>query len=185
MVLEKNVSGYGGYSAYNYLLFQQNGNDEELTRQMAVSRIREILEFYRQYPGTGLEFFKEKILWQWVDPTFTCFHSTNLFKGQGLSMEIYRGKYREMITDFMNSYQNIVYFGLFVGCAVLLRKKIRATQMIIPVVFIGFFFFSAIWEARPRYMFTPFVLMVPFAANGMECLLQKIDNLRVGRSRHE
>jgi hypothetical protein len=177
MGLEKNSMGYGAYNAYNDLTFEKNGFDVEKTNQEAHEKIRELFIYYRENPKEAVAFFKEKILWQWTDPTFGSFLFTKTFDNQGIIRDIYYGKLRVPITEFMNQYQNLIYLGMFAGIIICAKNKMSGVNLILPTSLIGYFLFSLIWEAKPRYMVMCYILVIPFAAGGIEFICRKIKKL--------
>jgi hypothetical protein len=174
MGLEKNSMGYGAYNAYSIHTFAKNGFDTEKTNQEACERIREIFTYYSENPKEAVTFFKEKILWQWTEPSFGSFLFTKTFGNQGIIWDIYYGKLRKPITGFMNQYQNLIYLGIFAGIIICVRNNMSGINLILPTSFIGYFLFSMIWEAKPRYMVMCYILVIPFAAGGIEFICEFI-----------
>jgi hypothetical protein len=77
----------------------------------------------------------------------------------------------------MNQYQNLIYLGMFAGIIICARNKMSGVNLILPTSLIGYFLFSMIWEAKPRYMVMCYILVIPFAAGGIEFICRKIKKL--------
>jgi hypothetical protein len=177
MGLEKNSLGYGAYNAYNILTFEKNGFNADSTNKEACERIKEIFRYYSENPKEALMFFKEKILWQWTDPSFGSFLFTGHFSNDKIIWDIYYGRLRKPVTDIMNLYQNVIYLGMLAGTIICIKKNLSGVRLIIPVSFIGYFLFSAVWEAKPRYMVMCFIIIIPFAAGGIGYICSKLNAL--------
>jgi hypothetical protein len=65
-------------------------------------------------------------------------------------------------------------------------KKVALPQLLLPICFLGGFFFHLMWEAKAQYMFSYFVLLIPYAVLGFYSLAVEITAaLRVSReARH-
>ncbi len=177
MGMEKNALGYGAFNAFSELTFTETGYNAELTKQEAVQKIRLLSEYYLEHPKAAIVFLKEKILWQWTDPGYESMYSTSYFKTEGILKRVYYGDLRRPIWNLLNWYQNLIYFGLLFAFLYEWKNKNKGMQMIFQVVFLGYFCFSAIWEAKPRYMVMCFILMLPMAAYGLGQFCRKTEKL--------
>ena len=177
MGMEKNALGYGGFNAFATLTFVENGCDVEMTKEQSYARIREIVKHYIDNPEEGLNFYKEKILWQWTDPSFESIFATHQFESEGIARRIYYEDLRVPIWKFMESYQNLIYFGVLCGVISCFKNRKTGIDLIIPTLFVGYFLFSLLWEAKPRYMVMCYILMIPFAAYGITQVCRAIKQL--------
>ncbi len=166
MGMEKSSMGYGYFNSFATLTFAECGYDAELTRQVAHETIGRIAAYYLEHPREGLEFYKEKVLWQWTDPSFESMFCTREFENRGLLREAYYGDLRSKVWRMMEWQQNFVYFGLLVAFGAECRRK-SGGGMIFQLLFLGAFFFSVLWEAKPRYVFMGYMMILPMAARGI------------------
>lgn len=167
MGMEKNTLGYGAWNNFSDETFEATGFSAELTKQEAYQKIRQLSKYYLNNPKEAVVFLKEKILWQWTDPDYESMYSTSRFENEGFLKRVYYGDLRRPIWNLLNWYQNLVYFGLLIAFLCEWKKKNNGLQMIFQVIFLGYFFFSILWEAKPRYMVMCFIMMLPLAAYGL------------------
>lgn len=64
----------------------------------------------------------------------------------------------------------MIFFGAIFGAIGSLIKKKRLEDYLIPVVLVGGFLFSLLWEAKPRYVYPYFVILLPYATVGIAYL---------------
>lgn len=184
MGMEKNALGYGAFNAFSNLTFTETGYNAELTKQESYKKIRKILEYYRENPKEAAVFLKEKILWQWTDPDYESMYSALDFKGDDFFQRVYYGDLRLLVWNLLNWYQNLIYFGLLFAFLYEWRNKNNGMQIIFQVIFLGYFFFCILWEAKPRYMVMCFLLMLPMAAYGLGQFCREMEKL-VGKLRRQ
>ena len=85
----------------------------------------------------------------------------------GMAYEITYGKWRETISNFMDAYQSMIYLMMIIGTIGAALKKEKAISFLWPLIFLGGFFFSVIWEAKARYIYPYFVMLIPISAYGV------------------
>ncbi len=162
--------GPGAFDGKAAYLFADAEYNPEVAKEMAKEAIAERMDEFKENPEIAWEFLKEKILWQWEAPCFMSFSNTRIVEDgypKGIAYEINMGKLREPLADFMDSYQSFAYFAFLAGAVGMLLKKERFTGHIWAIIFLGGFFFSAIWEAKTRYTYPYFVMMMPLCAYGI------------------
>ena len=177
MGMETSMYGYGAYNGFSYWTFIETGCNAELTKQKSYERIGQLIEYYSENPKEGIVFLKEKILWQWTDPSYESLFWTNEFKNEGFFKRIYYGDLRLPVWNLLNWYQNLIYFGLLFAFLYEWRNKNNGMQIIFQVIFLGYFFFSIIWEAKPRYMVMCYIMMLPMAAYGLSQFCREAEKL--------
>ena len=72
----------------------------------------------------------------------------------------------------------IIYFGAFLYFVLAIDKENNVLQHLFAVALIGGFLFSIIWEAKARYMFPYYVMMLPMANIGYITLITKVEKIR-------
>lgn len=178
-------SGYGP-AAYNgtlYTVYEEAGLEKEAGKQEFNRRIEERVEYFLENPQYMGEFYREKLLWQWICPTYQCFTHTRFYAEgypQGLAYEINYGKYREPVFQYMNVYQSFVYLAVILGSILLSLRKENFMGYIWSITLLGEILFSLLWEAKPRYVFPFIALMLPCCAYGIAGLSEEIAG-RAGR----
>ena len=130
-------------------------------------------------PGAALLFFKEKILSQWLEPTFSVmsYGLRCAYQGEynGLAIMLFReGRLNDLVCGLMNVYHQVLYVLALVGTGSLFMRRKNAAAMVLPVVVIGGFMFHTIMEAKSQYIYPYFVYMIPLCALGLKVLAQSV-----------
>lgn len=184
--MEKNSMGYGAYNAFGQTTFEATGYNAELTKQESYKMLRLIAEYYLDYPKEAVVFFANKVAWQWTAPDYEGILSTCQFNGNEFFKRFYYGDLRVPLWNILNWHQNLVYFGLLFAFLREWKNKNNGLQIIFQVIFLGYFFFSAIWEAKPRYTVMCYFMMLPMAAYGLWQFCAETERLvkKTARSPH-
>ncbi len=160
--------GQGSYNNYDWELYQQCGLDESMAVPVAKKDIAQRLRYWSDNPGAAVTFFKEKLLNQWIDPTFNVFVMTDTFRERPEWVaDIYKEESKQGITVFLNEYQAVGYLALFGYFVWIIAKKRNPKECLPGLILVGEFLFSAIWEAKGRYVYPYAVLAIPCMAGGL------------------
>ena len=183
MGMQEGGRAAGWYNGFNFNTYQKNGLDasaaNELSRQVIEERITEFIE----NPVYAGQFYGEKFLSQWADGTYACLQATLATFGGRISFfqEVYEGKYSGIFREYCNALQNIIYVGLLLFTVKTMKKK-EAQGDLVKYLFmigvVGGLLFHMIWEANSRYIFVYGLLLLPYAASGVEWILngKKMNN---------
>ncbi|MBQ8189930.1 MAG: hypothetical protein IJZ44_09150 [Lachnospiraceae bacterium] len=169
--------GYGAYDGKAGTLFKEAGYAPDVAAEMAKEEIADRIAYFREDPQSGLEFFREKILWQWISPSYMCFSNTRFTQEGypvGVAYSIVEGDAREAVTDLMDAFQSLVYLLMIIGAFGIVRKRDNFMSWIWSLSVVGGFLFSILWEAKTRYTYPYFVMMIPTCAYGIYFLGEKI-----------
>ena len=140
----------GWFSGYNYDVFFENYCDPEASSQVAKEDLKAFIEYCLENPAYALEFYEQKFAAQWNEPMY-----------QSLVMNC---KIVEEQNPVMDSFYFVVNF----------KKKQGIEVHVLMVGIFGGFLFSLLWEAKTRYVFPYFVMMLPYAALGIEQMVVKV-----------
>ena len=170
----------GWFSKYNYTVFFENDCDPEAESEVAMKDIREFISYCIDNPDYAAEFYKEKFIAQWNDPMYHCLVmncKVNYGEPQNPIVEnFYFGEMRLFPEEFMNIYQLLVYGAILYWLTSGFRKNQKIEAHVLMVGIFGGFLFSLIWETKTRYVFPYFIMMLPYAAMGIEQILTGINN---------
>lgn len=170
----------GWFSKYNYTVFFENDCDPEAAKEVAMADLKEFMDYCVENPDYALAFYKEKFISQWNDPMYHCLAmncKVNYGEPQNPIVEnFYFGELRLFTEKFMNMYQLLVYGAILYWLVSSLRKNHNIEVHVLMVGIFGGFLFSLIWEAKTRYIFPYFVMMLPYAAMGIEQIITEISN---------
>ena len=162
----------GWYNGYIYKVYNGVGQNSVEASKQADAYIKDRTTMFRNGAANWREFYKEKILSQWNEPTYECFSATANFEdGSRLLVDnIYTGTIHKNIESFTNQYQLIIYIGFVLYILACLIRKAPFVNYLLVIYIIGGILFSALWEASSRYVFPYFVFMIPCAAYGWTSL---------------
>lgn len=157
-------NGVGYYNGYNYASWNMNDKNKQKSIESSKQVLSERIEEFKSDPQMALDFFRYKALEQWIDPFFDSVQMTFGSADYQKVRLLYNSVTLSILQYFLNYYMTFVY-GLSFIFIVYAIKHDREYKLLLPlVVFIGGFLFSLIWEAKGRYTFPFFVMLIPSSA---------------------
>lgn len=170
MGLNDDDGGPGWFNDYGYKTFERCDFDAQLALETGLQDLKLKLNDMKSAPFETLNFFRRKIASQWNAPMYQVF---TLARGDSvrntpLAKKIHEGgTYTDFVNEWTNLHQMLVYLGVL--CALLLQcfnwKELKRYILLIGVF--GGFLFSIMWEAKSRYVYPYFLMMMPYAAIGL------------------
>ncbi len=186
--------GVGYYNGYNYGSYLFHDSKKELAAAHSREELSMRLSEFRQNKKLAVDFFNYKALEQWSDPLFESAHMT---AGDGSEYNrirlFYNSKVLGLLRFLMNYYQFFIYaFALVFTAKGAFAKTDENSgrfeknlySSIFTIMFTGGFLFSLIWEAKGRYVFPFFVMLIPVAAAGLKIALDLFTE-RIGKMKGE
>ena len=167
----------GWYDGLHIAIFERNNYEPEAASEDARQVIVEFLKQCVQNPVYGVKFYTRKILSQWIAPMYQGLVMNNNVTGEQSDF-IHFIYYDSRAWIFMDGFMNILQLLVYVSVVFLVVDSWKNTRnlefyMGLIAVF-GGFLFSIIWEAKTRYVFPYFIIMIPYAAIGFNLLVDKI-----------
>ena len=98
----------------------------------------------------AIDFYSRKLGAQWEAPMYQCY--------------------------VMNIYQILLYGGVFVYLLAGRKKEQQIEHYVLLIGVFGGFLFSAMWEAKARYVFPYLMMMISYAAAGITVCVSWISN---------
>lgn len=181
-LMENSDIGPGWYNGYNDEVYENNNFDTDAANAEATEKISELLNGFKSNPANLVSFVSRKIVSQWNEPTY---ESLYIMYGRdsipGMSpfvREIVNPTTRvnASIRELFNKIQLIVIFGVFIYF-ILGINTINMEKLIPAVMVLGGFFFHLMWEAKSQYIFTYFLLLIPYAVAGVNKFICAVRNL--------
>lgn len=165
-----NYRNPGVYNSYNMVTFMDSNYDVEVATEAAQNTILDFLSYCRSNKDYAIEFVYNKIRCQWNVPLQLCFVMNRRFEGNQtlISQFFYTGMGQLILEKLMEIWQIAVYFLVFVYN---IRNKKKIDDKVLLITIFGGFFFSILWEAKARYVLPYIIMMIPYAACGLEPLL--------------
>lgn len=163
----------GWYEAtYTVSAFLDADKDSAAAAAVAREALTKRMQEFRQEPGEALAFFNRKFLSQWNEPTYEVIWNNNVrghFTEPGRLYTLLCREGEGTIKSLMNGYQQLIFCGLCLALAALLRRREPQTALL-PLMLLGGMLYHLLFEAKSQYSYHFFLMMVPLAAYGLECL---------------
>lgn len=100
------LKGPGTYNDYNLDTYLQAGYDSIEAAEVAKGDIRQCLAKWQEDPVVAVTFLKEKLLIQWIEPTYCSFNQTRYqYRPQGWVEDLYTGQANERALAFLNRFR--------------------------------------------------------------------------------
>ena len=125
-------------------------------------------------PGLALAFFRDKLLSQWLEPSYCALWYGDLCEHKGSLGEVTKaifqdgGMIRVAIEGYMAVFQKALYLLFAVGTIDVMRtKKGSGAAAALVISAIGGCLYHMIFEAKAQYLYMYVMLMMPLAARGL------------------
>ena len=177
MGMQEGERAEGWYNGFNFDTYVNSDCDPVVSDAMAREAITESLQHFQKDPAYAARFYLKKTLSQWNEPTYEALWVNQFHSGDfsTIVQSIYEGKLYRVLSEYMNLFQLLVFAAVFAGLLIGRKgeKRWQLTELFLPMVILGGFFFHTIWEAKSQYIFPYFVCMLPGAAAGLSGVLGK------------
>ena len=159
---------YTGYAGAFYDMYLPREEQSAIVMADLHKRLAEIAAD----PGAAVQYFREKILSQWLEPTANvmsyglyCEYDGNY---NGLAIALFReGFINDLACAYMNIYQQMLFVLSCIGTGSLFVRRKNAAAMVLPVAVIGGFLFHTLMEAKSQYIYPYMIYMIPLCALGL------------------
>ena len=172
--LQEKDGRYGWDWLHEGSVYDEVGHDKERADIVFRQEIRERLQTFMEQPSYALFFFREKQLSQWNEPLYQSYYFSQNYSPDAPPNEnslIYRlgeMEYFIWILRICDRLQFVLYAGMLFYFLFAVKKDSNIMEHIFPIMIIGGFFFSLIWEAKARYILPYYIGMYPMAAIGYQ-----------------
>ena len=135
-------------------------------------------------PGQALRFYAEKLLTQWLDPTYGTvrYGQVSEHGNQQLADAVYADSspLQKALSFWMKCSQLLFYVLAFIGLVAMLRAGTRAEVFLLPLTVFGGACYHMIFEAKSHYILVYVLLLAPVAMHGMiavkQFFLRRLEN---------
>ena len=118
-----------------------------------------------------VKFYYKKFISQWNEPTYASIWVNIFHQGEFpvWVQSFYDGKLNTLAVEYMNLYQSLILLGAVV-VLIKYRKKWKEEQLLLFLILLGGFLFHMLWEAKSQYIMPYFILLMPYAAAGLDSI---------------
>ena len=176
---EGGVTGPGSYSEVAVELFDSYGDE---TSKKAIDLCKKAFGEYIS-GARSLDFFVEKMKYQWLEPLFggltmTCHYYGRYEVEDSFESFLASSFFENIYKYWLKYYIPSIYFLTLIGAvALLFDKKTSLLKCLLSIYFIGGFIFQFFWESKSRYCFAYFLFLIPLAAYGINTLYEKLTGI--------
>lgn len=188
MGLQDSSRAPGWYNGYHISTFLECDGDTERMKEQVKEDLQETLQAMMQEPGETASFFLKKLESIWAEPTFQSLWIQEVgggswaFPGFSSSLLEEDGMLNRAYVVVANLIQTLVYAGAFLW--LLFDSGSRRWENLMPgIAFIGGFLFHLVWEAKGQYTVCYFILLLPYACQGIRQAAGKIRELGAARKK--
>lgn len=186
MGLQRGGAQAGWFNRYTEQFFPFEVTSAQ-ERAIASADIAARLGEMRAEPGMALAFFGDKLLSQWLEPSYgamwygdLCAHTGALARATHAIFED-GGVLRAALERYMGVYQQMMYALTCVGLLSLLReKRANLPALALALCALGGCLYHMLFEAKAQYIYMYAVLMMPVAARGL-CAIGERLKIKIGR----
>lgn len=173
----------GWYDGSTLKIYQEANEDTEEASKQSIEVLKELLQEYANNPLEAVDILIEKIETTWLEPTFQTIwvnepaenfeKAPESMKSNKVLISFFDGKLSTVYLEYNNIYQIVLYIMAGIGLIVEFKKPtIEKVSLILMVI--GGFIFHLFWETKVYYVLTFYILLLPYAANGLQFTFEKI-----------
>ena len=166
---------------YSYLPMDYYAHDCD-TKETGIAmkeKVMTLLHDTWNTPGYFKTFYSAKVLSQWNEPLFqSIFYNA---PHADVNSERLTAFFDQLLTFQFNIFlfiadriQFILYIGMLIYFILSMKKRPDILEHVLAIALIGGFIFSIIWEAKARYCFPYYVMMMPMAFKGYDMVLKLV-----------
>lgn len=144
------LKGPGTYNDYNLDTYMRAGYDSREAAEVAKGDIRQRFSQWREDPAAAVTFLKEKLLIQWIEPTYCSFNQTRYqYRPETWVEDLYTGQANERALAFLNRFQGMVYLAVFGYYLRILLGKLKGVQVLPGIIFWAAFHYDPLGGQEP------------------------------------
>ena len=180
MGMQEGKLGSGWYNGYVWNVSEDNnGNLVQMEEQINSDLAVQISDFVDN-PAEAVRFFLNKTMSEWSEPTFESLWITQInyqsspqySEQDSVAINFLSGKSYYLYILFCDILQSLVYVFALYG-VIKLFKESNPETLCLLLIFIGGAILHLFWEAKSYYVLFYFMLLIPYAANGLKLFLQR------------
>ncbi len=179
----------GWYNSCTVDLFREKNYNVQETSASSKKLINERLKYFTQNPKEFVSYYAEKIGSTWLNPTFQTIWCSlpgvryryyaeyaNYISYHSKALSMVGGNLAKAEEMYFDIYQIIIFIFASLGIFKI-SQNIDLKPKLIPIIFIGGFLFHILWETKAIYVIQYYFILLPYAAFGINYILEKIENI--------
>ncbi len=173
----------GWYDGSVVEIYEDNQCDSKKAAQISIDILKDILKDFANHPTKMIKVLAEKIGTSWLEPNYQTIWTnkppqnsnemSDEIKNNKILFSFFVGTLSKAYTGYNNIYQIIIFFSAGL-CLVVSFRKITVEKVSLIIMVIGGFLLHLIWETKAYYVLPYYLLLVPYAANGLQIGFEKI-----------
>ncbi len=173
----------GWYDGSVVEIYEENQGDSKKAAQISMDILKDILKDFANHPTKMIKVLAEKIGTSWLEPNYQTIWTNkppqnsnempDEIKNNKILFSFFVGTLSKVYTGYNNIYQIIIFFSAGL-CLIVNFKKITVEKVSLIIMVIGGFLLHLIWETKAYYVLPYYLLLVPYAANGLQIGFEKI-----------
>ena len=173
----------GWYNDFNNQTYLYTNCDIEACNAIAMKSIKERMQTFVSDPEYAVDFFGEKVITTWCEPTYQSIWSgplisMNCVTEEAWLKELYSGGIIFSLFASVMNVLTVMLFGFslaFVVWRTSIRKlPLYSLELFSILFFLGGFLFHIAWETKSQYVYPYVVLLVPITARGISVVLEGV-----------
>ena len=175
----------GWYDGSVVSIYQEANGDTAKASERSMNNLEEILNDFSKNPSKIFKVLTEKIATTWLEPTFQTIWINEpaenfnkipeSMKNNKLLISFFDGKLSTAYVEYNNIYEILIFLAAGI-CLIKGFKKTSIERLSLILMVIGGFFFHLIWETKCYYVLTFYILLLPYAANGIYIVFEKVND---------
>ncbi len=175
----------GWYDGSVVSIYQEANGDTAKASERSMNNLEEILNDFSKNPSKIFKVLTEKIATTWLEPTFQTIWINEpaenfnkipeSMKNNKLLISFFDGKLSIAYIEYNNIYEIVIFITAGI-CLIIGFKRTSIERLSLILMVIGGFFFHLIWETKCYYVLTFYILLLPYAANGIYIVSEKIND---------
>lgn len=176
----------GWYNGYNALTFEEADYNSEEAAKIGRQEIENRLAYFKKNPAKCAEFYGEKVLTQWEEPTFQTFWMVDAFENyewrSPLADSIIAGNINIILKAIMKIYMLLIWLGNFIYYFAK-RKELNVWNITPGVIALGGMMFHILWEAKSLYIIPYFMISMIAGVQGLMIIIEKLRTFYVRKAK--
>ncbi len=177
----------GWFNGYNFIVYDLSGYDNEKADEIAKEEIKNRIQIFISDSSYTREFFKEKLVTTWCDPTFESLYTgdKDYYGGKingSITASLFRGGNVAFALNFILDIWLIVS-TLFAFAFVIIKtffdkESVNPGILFIILFIIGTFMFHIFWETKSQYVYPAICFLSVLSVGGIDSIFQRIRIIR-------